>query len=258
MQRNGVKGGDTSMENFITVLELLAEDIPGLTLACVAVRLGIGQSKAQRILSTMQDRGIVECDGKGEYRLGLVTVGLARRLLDRVSIIGHARPVLEDLAKKHGEAVYLTVLRDDEVIFLDGAEEEGQERAPSLVGKRFPALSTTPGKVIRSLQSRDLLEKLVRGRRRSNQGVELEELCAELDRIRSTGVAVDVGNLTEGVSSVAAAVRDYAGKVVCALTVLGPTFRMLAGRIEEEIAPSLMAGAELLSAKLGRVKTLQT
>lgn len=50
------------------------------------------------------------------------------------------------------------------------------------------------------------------------------------------------------------AVRDYAGKVVCALTVLGPSFRMLAGRIEYEIVPSLVEGAELLSMKFGYAK----
>lgn len=257
MHVKGVKTGETSMEIMLTILALLAEDIPQLTVAGIAARLGVSTAKTQRILTTMQQRGIVERDRNGAFRLGLVTVGLARRLRDRVSIIGHARPVLEELAKKHGEAVYLTVLKDDDVIFLDGAEEEGQGQALSFVGKRFPSLSTTPGKVIRSLQSRDILEKLVRGRRRSKPVAELEALCAELDRIRSTGVAVDVGNLSEGVSSVAAAVRDYAGKVVCALTVLGPTFRMLAGRIEDEIAPSLVAGAELLSAKLGRVTSAQ-
>lgn len=257
MQRKSMRCGDASMENLIAVLELLAEDSPGVTLNSVSARLGMGQARASRLLASLQERGIVEFGEQGEYGLGVVTVGLAKRLLDRVSIIGHARPVLEELAVKHGETVYLTVLRDDEVIFLDGAEKGCSDKSPPLVGKRFPALATTPGKVIRSLQSRDLLERIVRGRRRSFAGVELESLCAELDSIRRRGVAVDVGNLTDGVSSVAAAVRDYAGKVVCALTVLGPTVRMLAGRIEEEIAPSLMAGAELLSAKLGRVKSVE-
>jgi DNA-binding IclR family transcriptional regulator len=62
---------------------------------------------------------------------------------------------------------------------------------------------------------------------------------------------VDTGGLGDGVISVAVAVRDYAGKVVGAITVLGPSFRMFAERLENEIIPSLMEGAELLSEKFG-------
>jgi DNA-binding IclR family transcriptional regulator len=46
-------------------------------------------------------------------------------------------------------------------------------------------------------------------------------------------------------------VRDYAGKVVGALTLLGPSFRMMTSRLENEIIPSLMEGAEMLSLKFG-------
>jgi DNA-binding IclR family transcriptional regulator len=57
--------------------------------------------------------------------------------------------------------------------------------------------------------------------------------------------------LGEGVISVAVAVRDYAGKVIGALTMLGPSFRMVASRLENEIVPSLLEGAEILSMKFG-------
>jgi len=50
---------------------------------------------------------------------------------------------------------------------------------------------------------------------------------------------------------VAVAVRDYAGKVVGAITMLGPSFRMFAERINEEIIPSMLQEAELLSKRFG-------
>jgi len=50
------------------------------------------------------------------------------------------------------------------------------------------------------------------------------------------------------------AVRDYAGKVVGAVTMLGPSFRMFADRLENEIIPSLLEGADMLSAKFGYSK----
>lgn len=72
--------------------------------------------------------------------------------------------------------------------------------------------------------------------------------------MREHGVAVDFDGLGEGIVSVAVAVRDYAGKVIGALTMLGPSFRMMASRMENEIIPSLREGAEILSMKFGYAK----
>jgi DNA-binding IclR family transcriptional regulator len=197
----------------------------------------------------------VERNEQGIYHPDLLAVAVGMgRLLSKMGMLVHARPILDELARKHGEAVYLTVLRDDEVIFLDVADYAQHEQAASFVGKRAPSLASAAGKAIRALQSRDLLAKIFRGRRMKEMVYDQERLFAELDAIKSSGVAVDMGTLEEGLSSVATAVRDYAGKVVCALMVVGPSFRMVAGRIENEIIPSLVEGAELLSMKFGYAK----
>jgi DNA-binding IclR family transcriptional regulator len=50
---------------------------------------------------------------------------------------------------------------------------------------------------------------------------------------------------------VAVVVRDYAGKVIGALTLLAPSFRMLQDRLENEVIPCMLEGAEQLSMKFG-------
>ena len=64
-------------------------------------------------------------------------------------------------------------------------------------------------------------------------------------------VATDSGGLDEGIISVAVAVKDYAGHVIGAITVLGRSFRFLKERMEMEIIPSLVEGAALASEKFG-------
>lgn len=243
-----------SSESILAVLELVAEGRTRPTATCLAAALGMRRGEASRLLAALVSRGLVKRDSRGLYTISVFAVGLAQYLVSQKSVISHARPFLEELAREHGESVSLSVLRNDELIVLDVAEICRQQSNASLVGKRFPSLATTAGKAIRAFQSRDLLEKWVRERAKWVRKSDLERLFAELDGIRSNGVAVDVGSLEEGVGSVAATVRDYAGKVVCALTVLGPSFRMFTERIEREIVPSLMAGAELLSAKFGCAK----
>jgi DNA-binding IclR family transcriptional regulator len=57
--------------------------------------------------------------------------------------------------------------------------------------------------------------------------------------------------MAEGIITVAVAVRDYAGKAVGAITMLGPSFRMLTDRLEREIIPSMILEAGRLSEKFG-------
>lgn len=233
------------------MLELIiAEETTLLTLPRLASALGITKDKAFRILATLEKRGLVEKDaGSGKLRLGICAVGLSQKILNGTSIIKHAHPVLEDLAKKHDEAVYMTVLKGDEVMFLDMVDCDQTVKAAPLVGQRFPFFSNAAGKAIKALEFQDMEKMIKRWRRLAP--CDLTQLQYELDDIRRKGVAVDCNCLGDGIISVAIAVKDYAGKVVGALTVLGPSFRMLAERLENEIIPSLREGAEVLSARFG-------
>lgn len=244
-----------AVENALDILDSLTGEVSDATLPHLAARLGISRNKTFRLLATLESRGLVEREEmSGVYRLGLSTVELAQRFLRSTNLIRLARPVMEGLARKHDEAVYMTVLRGDEVLFLDMVDCNRQIKAAPLVGKRFLFFTNAAGKAIRSLDSRDVLDKFAKRRRRFEAVPNLTELELELNAIREEGVAIDHGGLGEGIISVAVAVKDYAGKVVGALTMLGPSFRMVASRLENEIIPSLQEGAELLSMKFGYAK----
>jgi DNA-binding IclR family transcriptional regulator len=241
-----------SVEKALDILDALTEDVHDASLPTLAKNLGISRNKAFRLLVTLENRGLVEREEwSGNYRLGLSTVELAQRFLRGASLVRHAHPVMAEIARKLDEAVYMTVLRGDEVLFIDMVDCDQQVKAASLIGKRAPFFTNAAGKLIKALESRDILEKLSKRRRDKGEMPDLVSLERELKTIREKGVAVDHGGLGEGVISVAVAVRDYAGKVVGALTLLGPSFRMMTARLEDEIIPSLVEGAEMLSMKFG-------
>jgi DNA-binding IclR family transcriptional regulator len=206
-------------------------------------------------LATFEKMGIVERDvTAGTYRLGLSAFEMAQNILKSASIIRLAQPVMEDLARKHDEAVYITVLNNDEVLFLDMVDSLQQVKAVPFVGMRFPFFTNAAGKVIKAMSSSDVLERLGK-RRAARTGIsDMKQLESELDDIRRSGVAVDIGGLGEGICSVAVAIKDYAGLVVGALTLLAPSFRMLQERLEQEIIPSMLEGSEELSMKFGYAK----
>lgn len=244
-----------SVDIVIDTLEfIISSDKSQISAANLALALGINRNKAYRLLSTLENRGIVERETvSGKYQLGINAVGLSQKILNNSSLITHSHPVIESLARKHDEAVYMTVLKDDEVVFLDMVDCDQSVRAETLIGRSFPFFSNAAGKVIKAIESREI-EKIFNQRKRRKTPCDLNLLEAELNEIRKKGVAIDFNGLGEGVISVAVAVKDYAGKVVGAITMLGPSFRMLSERLESEIIPSLIEGADMLSLKFGYAK----
>lgn len=244
-----------SVEIVLDTLELiLAAEEMNTTVSRLSSELGISKNKAYRLMSTLEKRGIVEKNPEnGNYRLGLCALGLSQKIINSTNLIKFAHPVIQNLAHKHEEAVYLTVLKDDEVLFLDMADCDQRVKATALIGQSFPFFRTAAGKVIKAIESRDR-DKLFKTRPSRNIDCDLDQLLSELEDIKKKGVAIDFNALGEGIISVAVAVKDYAGKVVGAITLLGPAFRLLGERIENEIAPSLLEGADMLSMKFGYAK----
>lgn len=237
----------------IELLETLMEIDTEATLSQLSSQVGLSRRATLRVVRSLCDRGLVERDQSGRhYRLGVNAVLLAQKMLNSMNVIAHAHPVLEALARRHHEAAYLTVCNQGKVLFLDMAECKGETKEVPLVGQWFPCFSNAAGKVMKSLESQDLIEKMFKKRgRKRHDAPSLDLLERELRSIRDQGVAVDRGGLGEGIISVAVAVKDYTGKVIGALTLIGPSFRMLADRLDKEIIPSLKVEAELLSGKFG-------
>lgn len=247
---NTTRDGDKMFD----LLEALAEH-DCLTLPALASALRLPKGAVLRLVTMLEPRQMVEYDtAAGVCRLGLNAFRFSQNILKNNCLLRIAHPVMEELARKLDEATYMTVMHDDEVLFLDMVDSLQRIRTVPLVGCRFPFFTNAAGKAIKAMSSYDLLERT--GRRRTNKtGIQdIGKLEQELLDIRQRGVAVDTGGLDKDICSVAATVRDYAGKVVGALTVLAPSFRMVQERIESEIIPSVQEGAELLSMKFGYSK----
>ena len=258
-----------SLKKALELLEILAESKEQLTLQSLADSIGFSRTKTFRLLATLNEKGLVQRDSVSDaYRLGARTVTFANKLIDSSNVASevhpvmhklidssnlasYSHPIMEELVRKYEEAVYMTVIKDNEVLFLNMVDCHQQIKAELLVGRKFPFFTNAAGKVMKAVDSWDLLEKLCKKDKRTSRRPNMGMLAVELREIRATGVAVDNGGLGDGIISVAVAVRDYAGKVVGALMMLGPSFRMIAERIDNEIIPSMQEGADLLSKRFG-------
>jgi DNA-binding IclR family transcriptional regulator len=81
----------------------------------------------------------------------------------------------------------------------------------------------------------------------------LDELDAELARVRRLGYAFDDEELHPGVRCIAAPVRDHDGRVVAAFGLSSPAVRLTRDRIPD-MAVQICESAEAISAQLGYVQ----
>lgn len=243
-----------SVHKAFEILEVLTGSPTGVSLQVLSSTIELTRNKTFRLLATLCESGLVEQEKpSGNYRIGINSFSLAQKLVRNSNVISLAHPVIEQLAKKHDEDVYMVVIKEDNVLFLDMADCDQQIRAVPLIGKTFPYFTNAAGKVMKALESTEVIDWLKSGKRSKIRNISNPEtLASELMEIRANGgVAVETGGLGEGLSSIAVVVKDYAGHVIGAITMFGPSFRLAKERLEQEIIPSLLEGADLVSKRFG-------
>lgn len=242
-------------DRMFDLLDILSKETARMTVPILAKRLRMRQSGIIRLIEILESRQLVEYDETtGECQLGMGAYLMSQNILNSNNLLKLAHPVMEDLAHKLDEAIYITVMNNDEVLFLDMVDSLQRIKTAPLVGYRFPFFTNAAGKAITAMGSLDLFES--KGKRwiKKKNIQDVDKLLQELHEIRQRGVAVEAGGLGQDICSVAVAIKDYAGKVIGALTMLAPSFRMFQERLEQEIIPSMQYAAELLSTKFGYIK----
>ena len=245
-----------SLERAFDLLEVLARS-GELGVTELANRTGLVPSTAHRLLHTLAKRGYVsQSTDSGRYLLGYKVVEVASGLehrLERLRVV--ARPHLEGVQGETGETVNLVVLDADRVVYVDQVEGSRQVRMFTTVGTSVPAHTTGSGKAILANGPSDAVQALYAGREPLQQLTEhtltsLRALERDFERIRRRGYAVDNEEHEEGVGCVAVAVFDHTGRPSAAISVSGPSARVL-GPNAARLGALLVEHARAVSDGLG-------
>jgi DNA-binding IclR family transcriptional regulator len=245
-----------SLERAFDLLEELAES-GELGVTELANRTGLVPSTAHRLLHTLAKRGYVsQSSESGRYLLGYKVVEVASGLEHRLERLRMAaRSHLESVQRTTGETVNLVVLDADRVVYVDQVEGSRQVRMFTTVGTSVPAHTTGSGKAIMAGAPPEAVRALYGGREPLQRLTErtittLEALEADFRRIRRRGYAVDNEEHEEGVGCVAVAVFDRTGRPAAAISVSGPSARIL-GAHAPELGSLLVEHAAQVSEALG-------
>lgn len=228
MYPRGVRVTD-SVERVAVTLEVLAGAPEGAGVTTVARALGVHKATASRLLGTLAIRGIVERDPVTRlYRLGPRLVSIAGGAVARLPIVSQARSELEALTAITSETSNLAVLDRFDVVYVDQVTPAETVVMASWVGRRSPAHASSSGKVLVAFgperAREDLLSPPLEALT-SSTVTDPARMRSLLDEVRRRGYAVSVGELEDGLVTIAAPVLSE-GRAVAAVSLSGPTFRI--------------------------------
>ena len=221
----------SSVRKGLQVLETFSEDQPELSLTEISKLLNSHKSSVFRILITLASEGFVEKNPvNNKYRLGLKFLDLANRVMGRYDVRDLAGPYMEQLARRIGEIIHLSILDRNEIVYLDKKGEGQFLTVATRVGGRNPAHASAMGKVLLSgLTQKELDDVVAIGplvRFTPNTISEVPELLKELEKIRTQGFAIDNEETFPGIRCVAAPIYSRGGRIVAAISATVPTQRM--------------------------------
>jgi IclR family transcriptional regulator, KDG regulon repressor len=249
--------GEMRFERMIDILTALgapeSADAGGLGVVRIAELVGREKSQVSRALRALDHAGLVERDeGTREYRLGWRLFALAARVGDQ-RLLALAPPVLHGLVAALGETAHLSVRDGTSVVTLLSESSPSVVRAIEWTGRAVPAHCTSAGRALLLDHEADALHALLGDGELPAAGPDaprdVDALAKRIAAARKLGYAATEDEFEDGHTGVAAPVRDFRGRIVAALNVSAPAFR-LGGRRLDAAGREIRARADELSVRL--------
>lgn len=246
-----------SVDRALEILEHLAR-LGEAGVTELAGHLGVHKSTAFRLVSALEARGLVEQPGeRGKYRLGLGLMRLAAAVPVQRDLTGACRPACQELAEELGETVNLAVADAGWAVNVDQVHGGGSALVShNWIGERTPLHATSSGKVLLAYDE-GLLAGIPLTAHTPATVTRRVDLERELAEVRRTGVAFTHQELEVGLTAAAAPVRAHDGRVVAAISVAGPTFRMDGAKLTAA-GKAVARAADQASHRLGWRPATQT
>jgi IclR family pca regulon transcriptional regulator len=241
-----------SLDRGLSVIRALSAPEPQ-TLSDVARVTGLTRAAARRFLLTLQQLGYVQSTG-GRFSLTPQVLELGYAYLSSLTLPEVSQPHLERLVEDVHESSSVSVLDGDDVVYVARVPTRRIMTVAISVGTRFPAYATSMGRVLLAgLAPAQLDDALGRADLRAltpDTITDAGALRAEIDRVREQGWALVDQELEAGLRSVAAPIRDPAGRVVAAINLSAHASRTPAAEIRRALLPPLRATAAAIERDL--------
>ncbi len=246
-----------SVQRAIQLLQIFTRDDPEWGVADLGRKTGLPKSIVFRLLTTLQDEGLVEQNrDTSRYRLGRTILQIAAVYSGQNDIARVGDRYLRELVAQAGVGGLIGIFDGTTYLCLLSVPSKSLLDIHLRPGDRRPAHATAAGKVllagladdaVRALFTDETLVAITPYTVRT-----VDQLLRELDKVRSQGYSTNCDESFRGLTAVAAPIRNPRGQVVAAIA-LGWVTHSLPESRTPELTQLTVNAAEEISRCLGDV-----
>jgi DNA-binding IclR family transcriptional regulator len=241
------------LERGLRMLQLFDRTRKHLTAAEMARALAVPRSTGFRLAQTLEFLGFLERDAD-RYRVGPAVLRLGFEYIASLDVTEFARPLVERLRDDTGLSAQLVIRDGREVVVALKASLPATFASNVTVGTRLPAHATILGRVLLGDADDAALAALYPEPTLPQTTPHSPRTLAELKRLvredRARGYAVSESFFEQGISAIAAPVRDESGRIVAALSVTAQRPSLEPKAYRERLVGLVLGAAAELSRQL--------
>lgn len=208
----------------LRLLEALARRGQPMGVSEIAAITGMPKSGAHRLLQGLLDERYVLRHEAGTYSVSIKLWELGSSALLGFDLRRKADGVMEALMQDTGETVHLSVLDQQEVVYVHKVESANPVRGYTQIAGRVPAHCVATGKAMMAFKSAAWLDEAVAHLYAATSRTLTRPAAfkAEMQKVRRNGYAINRGEWRAGVNGLAAPIFDGTGAVIAAIGISGP------------------------------------
>ncbi|MBW2663239.1 MAG: IclR family transcriptional regulator [Deltaproteobacteria bacterium] len=219
-----------AVDRAIDVIEFMAAGDRDLSLSDILEGVRIPRQSLIRILNTLCARGILEKTyQRGFYRLGMKLIYLGNRFQDKINLRSMAWPFMQELSQATHKTIDLATFDCDQLILIEQIRGSEPVSLYSRVGSVYPYLHALgAGKVylahMEPGKRHSALDKIGLPAVSEKTITDLNELAAELKKVKKNGYAFEDQELRKGVRRIAAPIYNIRGELVGCIGIAATIF----------------------------------
>jgi IclR family transcriptional regulator, pca regulon regulatory protein len=258
-RRNGSADFVEALARGLDVIRAFGPTALELTVSEVAASTGLARPTARRLLLTLEQLGYVRAVD-GVYSLTTRVLELGTAYIGALGMWEVARPHLIGLVARTGESSSMSELDGSDIVYTARVPVAKIIALSVRIGTLFPAVATSMGRVLLADLDPASLDVVLATPSRS--GViplvtpSRSELDDSLEEIRARGWAMSDELLSMGIRSIAAPVRDAAGRTAAAMNVTVHAAETSIATLTDEYLPLLLATADAVSEEWSNLSML--
>jgi len=230
------------------ILAAFDESNHAVGLAALVARTGLPKTTVYRTAEHMVHLGWLHREAGG-YVVGERLSELASLATVRARVRDASLPFMEDLHVATHGTVYLAVLEDTYVRYVEEVAGHQLATCPSRVGWRMPAYCTAAGKALIAFSPPEVLERVIScglPPRTPATITSPQRLRAAIARVKEKGVAIDYQECEQGLTSVAAPVFDADRNAAGAMSVNGAPQRLRPERLSSAVRMAAFSASRVM------------